>query len=120
MSVVAKEPGYTSEVRDRVENFHGQQLLYIGWDNHLMYSNPLCIPVAPDMPFSMLPTKILPDLYDLHPDMAKVDWKKVEWLRDGKSFTPDMNESVAGNGFGHKSVLRFATPGLNGLDGRCI
>lgn len=31
MPVIALEPGYTGEVRDRVENFHGNQLVYFGW-----------------------------------------------------------------------------------------
>lgn len=119
MSVAAITPGYTGEVRDRVENFHGQQLLYIGWEDHLMYSNPLCIPVPPDLPFSALVEKIIPDLYDLHPDMAQVDWAKVEWLRSSEPFTPDLGQSVTDNGLGHKALLRFRTPGLKGIGGSC-
>lgn len=119
MSVVALEPGYTGEVKDSVDKFHGQQLLYIGWEDHLMYCSPLCIPVPPDLPFGALSEKIIPDLYDLHPDMAKVDWSKVQWFRSGKPFTPDFSKSVTDNGLGHKAVVRFRTPGLTGIAGSC-
>ncbi|MDN5873921.1 MAG: phenol hydroxylase subunit P4 [Sinobacteraceae bacterium] len=119
MSVVSLEPGYHCEVADRVENFHGQQLLYIGWEDHLLYCAPLCIPVDPDMPFSKLPSEIIPDLYDLHPDMAKVDWDKVEWFSSGEPFSPDPAKSVTENSLGHKAVLRFRTPGLTGIGGSC-
>ena len=50
MSVVALKPGYTGEMKDRVENFHGKQLLYIGWEDHLMIASPVCLPLPPDMP----------------------------------------------------------------------
>jgi phenol hydroxylase P4 protein len=34
-------------------------------------------------------------------------------------FTPRMQATLAEQGFGHKSVLRFRTPGLEGLRGSC-
>lgn len=119
MSVVALTPGYTGEVKDRVANFHGLQLLYIGWEDHLMYCSPLCIPVPPDLRFGALTEKIIPDLYGLHPDMAKVDWSHVEWFRSGKPFKPDTEKSLMENGLGHKALIRFRTPGLNGIGGSC-
>ncbi|QHS11086.1 phenol hydroxylase subunit P4 [Sinimarinibacterium sp. NLF-5-8] len=119
MSVVALEPGYTGEIKDRVENFHGQQLLYIGWDQHLMYAAPLCIPVPPDLPFGALTAEIIPGLYPAHPDTARIDWSVVEWRRSGEVFTPDPARSVTDNGLGHKAILRFRTPGLNGVGGTC-
>lgn len=119
MSVVALKPGYTGEIKDRVENFHGKQLLYIGWEDHLMYCAPLCIPVPPDLPFSALTAEIIPGLYAQHPDTQKIDWSRVEWLRSGVAFTPDPAGSVTDNGLGHKAVLRFRTPGLHGIGGCC-
>lgn len=119
MSVVAIKPGYTGEIKDRVENFHGQQLLYIGWEDHLMYCSPLCIPVPPDLPFGALTAEIIPGLYSAHPDTAKIDWNTVEWFRSGQPFTPDPGKSVTDNGLGHKAALRFRTPGLAGLNGSC-
>jgi len=117
MSVVALSPGYTGEIRDRVENFHGKQLLFIGWEDHLMYSAPMCIPVPPDLPFGTLTAEIIPGLYPAHPDTANIDWSRVVWLRSGQVFTPDPAKNLKDNGLGHKAVLRFRTPGLNGING---
>jgi phenol hydroxylase P4 protein len=117
MSVTALKPGYTGEIKDRVENFHGQQLLYIGWEDHLMYCAPLCIPVPASLPFGALTSEIIPSLYPMHPDTAKIDWSKVEWFSSGKAFTPDPAKSLAENALGHKASLRFRTPGLAGIKG---
>lgn len=119
MSVVAIAPNYTGEIKDRVENFHGQQLIYIGWEDHLMYCAPLCIPVPPTLPFGTLRDEIIPKLYELHPDIARVDWRQAEWFRSGQPFTPDPAKSLADNGLGHKAAIRFRTPGLTGIGGTC-
>lgn len=119
MSVVALKPGYTGENKDRVENFHGKQLLYIGWEDHLLYCAPLCIPVPPELPFGALTAEIIPGLYALHPDTAKIDWNRVEWFSSGVAFTPDPAKTLTENGLGHKAALRFRTPGLTGIDGSC-
>jgi phenol hydroxylase P4 protein len=119
MSVVAIKPGYTGEIKDRVENFHGKQLLYIGWEDHLMYCAPLAIPVPPDLLFGTLMSEIIPSLYPAHPDTAKIDWSRVEWFSSGKSFKPDPAKSLVDNGLGHKAALRFRTPGLKGIKGSC-
>ena len=119
MSVVALSPGYTGEIKDRVENFHGKQLLFIGWEDHLMYCAPMCIPVPPDLPFGALIAEIIPGLYAAHPDTAKIDWSGVVWLRSGEAFTPDAAKSLTDNGLGHKALLRFRTPGLDGINGSC-
>lgn len=115
MSVVALTPGYTGEIKDRVENFHGQQLLNICWDAHLSYG-PLCIAVSPELNFADL-IKIIAGLYPAHPDTPKIDWTRVEWFRSGAPFAPDPHKSLRANGLGHKAVLRFRTPGLNGVGG---
>lgn len=119
MSVVALKPGYTGEIKDRVENFHGQQLLYIGWEDHLMYCAPMCFPISGQTPFAALTAEIIPGLYPAHPDTARVDWSKVEWFNSGVRFTPDPSKSLLANGLGHKAILRFRTPGLKGLNGSC-
>src|SRR5690554_5266830 len=102
MGVFVIKPGYTGEIKDRVENFHGNQLLYIGWEDHLMYCAPLCIPVPPTLPFGALMAEIIPDLYAAHPDVEKIDWSKVEWFRSTERFTPDAAKTVTDNGLGHK------------------
>ena len=117
MSVVALKPGYTGPVADTEDRFHGKRLLYIGWDEHLMFCAPVCIPVPADMPFGALSTDVLPGIYGSHPDFAKIDWSVVQWFDSGRPFKPDPERSLADNGLVHKSAIRFRTPGLNGIGG---
>lgn len=116
MSVVALAPDYRGEILDRVENYRGQMLLAVGWDHHLCFA-PLCFPVSPDLPFKALTSEILPGMYAAHPDTAKIDWTRAEWLLSGKPFQPDPDKSLKDQGIGHKSALRFRTPGLTGYRG---
>ncbi|MFB4202515.1 hypothetical protein KBTX_03569 [wastewater metagenome] len=108
---------YRATPADRQENFHGNQLVYIGWDQHLMFCSPVCLPLPPDMPFRDLVRDVLPGAYATHPDWAHIDWDAVEWNVDGEPFVPDMDAGLADQGIGHKSVIRFRTPGLNGIGG---
>lgn len=110
---------YIGEVKDRQENFHGNQLLYIGWDDHLMFCAPFCFPFPPAMRFGDVLEQVLPGAYGYHPDFKAVDWSKAEWLKSGQPFQPDVNKSLAENGLQHKDVLRFRTPGLTGIKGSC-
>lgn len=120
MSVRAIRPGYHGDMKDTVEHFHGQQLLSLCWDEHLLYATPMCIPVPPQMPFGALVQQVLPQLYGQHPQFKEVDWSTVQWSREGQPFTPDLQASLADNGIGHKAFLRFRTPGQHGLAGACI
>jgi phenol/toluene 2-monooxygenase (NADH) P4/A4 len=108
---------YVGEEKDRLENFHGNQLLYVGWDDHLMFCAPFCFPFPPAMKFGDLVEKVLPGAFGYHPDFGKIDWAKVQWLKSGKPFTPAPGRSLAENGLVHKDALRFRTPGLTGIDG---
>ena len=119
MPVIALNEGYTGEIRDREENFHGNQLLFVGWEDHLMFCAPHCIPVAPGMPFHTLVNELIPAMYSVHPDWQKVDLQRAEWFRSGESFTPDLDKTLRENGLGHKAVIRFRTPGLAGIGGSC-
>lgn len=115
MSVIAITPDYQGEMRDRVENFHGNQLVYVGWDHHLMFCAPFAYPLPPDMPFAALRDEVIAEAFSLHPEWSKIDWQQATWLLDGQPFTPDPAKSLKDQGIGHKSVLRFQTPGLNGF-----
>ncbi|MGR4897340.1 phenol hydroxylase subunit P4 [Stenotrophomonas sp. LARHCG68] len=117
MSVTALYP-YAFEAADRRENFPAP-LLYIGWDEHLMFCSPVCLPLAADTPFEAVVRKVLPTVYGAHPDFGRIDWKVVQWLKSGQSWTPDPALSLAANGLGHKDVIRFRTPGLTGIEGSC-
>ena len=117
MSVKAITPDYHGEMKDTADHYRGQQLLYIGWDQHLMYATPLCIPVPPQMPFGVLVEQVLPTLFGQHPQFAQIDWRQAEWLRSDEPFTPAFEQSLADNGIGHKTSLRLRTPELPGLAG---
>ena len=115
MSVVAVQP-YNFPAQDTREKFPAP-LLYIGWDEHLMFCAPFCLPLPPDMPFGALGTAVLPGVYGWHPDFAKIDWAQAQWLKNGQPWQPDFTKSLADNGLVHKDVIRFRTPGLKGIAG---
>lgn len=103
--------------RDAVENFHGNQLVYIMWDEHLGAGPANVFPLPPEMPFATLTDEVIPSVVGPHPDFEKIDWKTVTWLLDGEPLTPNLEKSLVENGVGHKSLLRFKTPGLTGYQG---
>ena len=117
MAVAAITDDYTGERMDRVENFHGNQVVYVGWDHHLMFCSPVAFATPPDTPFSKLQDEIIPGAFSLHPEFADIDWEKVEWRLNGESFSPDRDKSLIEQGVDHKSIIRMATPGLNGIQG---
>lgn len=108
---------YPLRVADSADKFHGAQLLFIGWDKHLMFCSPLAFALPPTTPFSALQESILPGVYGAHPDFAKIDWTKVQWLKSGQPWTPDPTKTLAENGLRHKDSLRLQTPGLDGIGG---
>ncbi|TPQ33509.1 MULTISPECIES: phenol hydroxylase subunit P4 [Cupriavidus] len=121
MSVVANPAAgvpYQFPMKDVRENFPAP-LLYIGWEDHLMFCSPVCVPLPPEMPFGALVSQVLPGIYAEHPDFERIDWSTVQWFRSGKPWTPDPVASLAANGLGHKDVIRFRTPGLAGINGSC-
>ncbi|MEZ5628572.1 MAG: phenol hydroxylase subunit P4 [Rhodocyclaceae bacterium] len=110
---------YQFEPADRVENFHGNQLLYVGWEDHLLFCAPFAFPFPPAMRFGDVVGQVLPAAFGYHPDFAKIDWAAAQWFKSGQPWTPDFNKSLADNGLGHKDVIRFRTPGLTGIKGAC-
>lgn len=118
MSVTAIT-NYPGQMLDKKENFHGNQVTYVHWEDHLSFCAPVAFPLPPTMPFAAVQGEIIPTYFGMHPDFEKIDWSKVEWTLDGGAFTPDPRKSLEEQGFGHKSVLKFKTPGLNGFQGSC-
>lgn len=108
---------YRFDPKDKLENFHGNQLVYVHWEKHLSICSPVCFPLPPDMPFGALMSEILPAAYAKHPEWEKVDLGQVKWVLDGQPFAPDPGKGLKEQGIGHKSVIRFNTPGLNGWKG---
>lgn len=117
MAVKCMSGEYPSVHMDSVDRFHGNQVVYIGWDHHTSICTANAYPLPPAMPFGALTAAVLPSVLAPHPDFAQIDWSKVEWLLDGQAFTPAMDKSLQENGIGHKSLIRFKTPGLNGYKG---
>ncbi len=117
MPVQAITPDYRGDIRDRRENFGGNILVYIGWDDHLLFCSAKTFPLPPDMPFQALREQVLPEGFGQHPDFEHIDWAGVQWQLNGEDFTPDEAQTLAAQGFDHKSLLRFKTPGLNGWQG---
>lgn len=49
-------------------------LLYIGWEDHLMFCAPFCAPMPPTLKFGDMLTGALPGIFGAHPEFAKIDW----------------------------------------------
>lgn len=116
MAIKALEP-YEFEPKDSMDKFHGNQLLYIGWEDHLLFCAPFTLPFPPDTPFGTVIENALPGAFGYHPDFARIDWSTVEWFKSGQPWNPNPALSLAENGLRHKDVIRFRTPGLNGING---
>lgn len=117
MPVNALKPGYTGEKMDRLENFDGNQVVYVAWDEHRMFCAAKAFPLPPSMPFAALQSEIMPAAFAQHPEFKDINWQSANWLLDGESFTPDMDKAIAEQGIGHKSLLRLQTPELKGYQG---
>jgi phenol hydroxylase P4 protein len=92
-------------------------LLYIGWEDHLLFCSPVCLPLPGETLFGALASAVLPGVYGEHPDFARIDWSQVLWFKSGQPWQPDPQRSLQENGLGHKDVIRFRTPGLTGIGG---
>ena len=117
MAVTSLKP-FVGVPADTVARYHGNQLLYMSWDHHLMFAAPFILCVSPDMSFGDLVRGPIADLIQADPDAAGLDWSRVEWLKSNQAFEPDPAKTLAANGVLHKEQLRLRTPGLNTLFGR--
>ena len=116
MAVKALAP-YEFQSRDALERYKGKQLLFINWERHRMFSRPFILALPPETPFSEIIDKHITDCFSYHPDFAHIDWSKVVWQNSNTVFTPDPAKSLKDNGIGHKDLIRFTTPGLDGIAG---
>lgn len=108
---------YTAVPKDRVENFNGMQLLYVYWEDHLMYCSPFAFLVAPDMTLGDFLKDVLKPAIADHPDSAKADLLKADWQLNGKPYAPQPTATLSASGVDHKSMLTLRTPGLTGIHG---
>ena len=81
---VAAVKEYQFAPADSVDKFHGNQLLYIGWEDHLLFCAPFAFPFPPAMRFGDIIAGVLPGVFGYHPDFAQIDWSKVEWFKSGQ------------------------------------
>ncbi len=105
---------YPLRERDGEHLFHGKRLIYLAWENHLMFCAPLCLPLPPTLPFGALVRDVLPDVYGEHPEFEAIDWQRTLWFNSGRRFLPDFGKSLHHHGLTHKSLIRFRTPALEG------
>ncbi|MFG6177728.1 phenol hydroxylase subunit P4 [Halomonas sp. THAF12] len=115
MSVQANYANYRGPVRDRAENFHGQQLVYVMWERHLLFCAPLTFLADPAMTFDAFRNEVLAPALAPHPESEVLDFTAARWRLDGEDVTPRGEASLADNGIGHKSQLRLITPRLSEL-----
>jgi phenol hydroxylase P4 protein len=108
---------YEFESSDALAKYKGRQLLYVNWEKHRMFSRPFVIALTPETPFSELLDRHIPNAYSFHPDFPRIDWGQVIWQNSATVFTPDPAKSLEENGIRHKDLIRFTTPGLDGLGG---
>ena len=108
---------YEFKSADAAENYAGRQLLYVNWERHRMFSRPFVLALPPETPFAVIVDHYMTECFSYHPDWAKIDWNTVVWQNGNTPFTPDRSKSLKENGIGHKDLIRFRTPGLDGIAG---
>ena len=55
MPVRAITPDYRGDIRDRRENFGGNIIVYVGWDEHLLFCAAKTFPLPPEFTSSTQP-----------------------------------------------------------------
>jgi phenol hydroxylase P4 protein len=118
MALKAITPDYENytQHRDLPELYHGNIMVFVHWEHHMSFVAAIAFPLPPATPFGVI-KEASGGVYGPHPDWEKIDWSKVIWQIDGKTATPAMEKSLADHGLGHKSMIRFWTPGLDGCNG---
>lgn len=116
MSVQSLKPGYVGEVRDPQEKFHGQTLLFVYWEDHLLFCAPAAILVNPgDSPAQLV--EQLKQALGYDPIAAELTLDNIDWYRSldytsDERWQIDANKSLAENGLTHKTAIRMRTPSL--------
>jgi len=116
MAVTAIRP-YVGVPLDVQANFHGNVLIFVTWEKHLLYAAPIAFPLPPAMKFGDFLVQVLAGVIREHPDAAKIDWARAVWRKEGEPWAPDLSRSIAENGLAHKDSLLLHTPGLDGVQG---
>ena len=109
MAVTSIQPNYSGPFRDRVENFHGNQLVYVHWEGHLNFCSAIALALRPEMPFRTLAEEVIAGLYGSDPQWASVDLSRARWMLDGVDWNPVPERPIGEQQVGHKSLIRFWT-----------
>lgn len=116
MSVQALKPGYKGKVRDDVSHFHGQTLLFVYWEDHLLFCAPAALLVNPDDSVADL-IEVLKQALGYDPVAAQLSLENIDWYRSGdyasdERWPIDNEKTLAENGLTHKTLIRMRTPSL--------
>jgi phenol hydroxylase P4 protein len=114
MPVTSTKP-YVGIPRDLVSNFLGKQIVYVCWDQHLLFAAPMMLVVEPTMLLKDLLDQVWKPLLAADPDVAALQWEQSQWLKSKQPWTPRLEASIADNGIAHKEQLLLRTPKLNSL-----
>ncbi|MDR1967215.1 MAG: phenol hydroxylase subunit P4 [Burkholderiaceae bacterium] len=114
MPVTSTKP-YVGVARDLVGNFLGKQIVYVCWDQHLLFAAPMMLVVEPTMLLKDLLDQVWKPLLGADPDVAALKWEQAQWLKSNRPWKPRLEASIADNGIDHKEQLRLRTPELNSL-----
>ena len=69
---------YPIIMKDSVENFHGNQVVYLYWYGHRVVSSPRAFPLPPEMPFGAIISDLIPVTYKVEPDYENLDFETLE------------------------------------------
>lgn len=116
MPVRAITKNYSFSPRDAQANYGDNILIYIGWDHHTLFCSAKAFLISPHATFQQLLQTLMPAGFSQHPDFNAIDWQQVKFQLDRKEFKLQPDATLAELGFGHKSLLRFSTSGLNGYN----
>lgn len=114
MTLTSTKP-YVGVPQDTVAKFNGKQIVYVYWEQHLLFATPYLTVAEPGMRFGDYLANVIKPLMQPDPDAAAVDLGKVEWRMGKQAFQPDFNASLADNGIVHKTQLCFRSSGSNSL-----
>jgi len=70
MPVHAITPDYHGDIKDARENYHGNLMVFIGWDHHLLFCSAKAVPLSPEITFAELIEKVMPDCFAQHPEFS--------------------------------------------------
>ncbi|MBJ9986062.1 phenol hydroxylase [Acinetobacter sp. S40] len=116
MPVRAITENYSFSPKDSQANYGDNILIYIGWDHHTLFCSAKAFLISPQATFQQLLETLMPAGFSQHPEFNAIDWHHVEFQLDRKELKFQPEATLAELDFGHKSLLRFSTPGLNGYN----